>query len=941
VATYYVATTGSDVIGSGSIGSPWRTIAYGVGNAVAGDTLYIRGGTYTGSGATIDSQGHTVNSGVSYGNAVTISGYPGETAIIYPDYNVSAVRLTTAVSYIIIQDLTMDMAGSTYPASAEAVILSTCDHIRIQRCDIKNGPMFGIHSGFVTPFIELLNNKVHNFGYPGDVAGDGHGLYLTGSDGLYEGNDVYDNHGYGFHIYNNTGTHADPSRIICRSNRIHGNGTHAASEYGIVVSWGDDFLISNNLVYDNDAGGILVYTSATNAKVYNNTIYGNSDGVVMQYYGGAPLITNNIIYVNGTAILDNGGGTGTPVLTTNLTTNPSFTNAGAGDFTLLSVSAAINAGTTLASVPTDYVATARPHGASYDIGAYEFVDTGYAMTADAGSYAITGAAATLIVTPVPATVPAKTQARSGIERAGAARTGYYTPNAIIVVGASTLTTSVIMESLHISLELNNTPSTASFTLKPGTALPALFSTVVIAMGSTSAFDLYTFAGSIVNLRYRRTTASADPFIDVDCLDYRRWLNRQLITHAWVGEPISNIVTYIIGVYTSGFNANGVEVSTVILDRFQADHETAGQLFDRLVQLNGGGGWLVRYPVVYFFGKDGEGSATALVPVPPPTAPMLLTPSLKTLLSFTHSAEGRELRNRVTVEGRSARTLKGVPSTAGGVVYPIPIDYAQFFTSSRNGEARIGKATFTYFAKNGVSGVSNRPYAITTAAAAVGATSLTIDDSAALVAEAMTLGTAPYYYAVLTDYANPDNVFFVRLNSTASTVVDSIPATGYGSITSPIPTGTWLFMVDALWTVSALDETYDVGTEVAVLTTVDDVASQAAIAALETVGDGVYSEFIQQSHETNYLEDEALAAARLAVFAPVTGLQGIQWRTRDMNAKPGAMQAIAMTGLDAVSDTLMITRVGLSWPVKNAPPFRDCEASDLKLQDVIDVLSEGA
>src|SRR3954452_12668672 len=44
--TYYVATTGNDG-SAGSMAAPFRTITRGAGVAQSGDTVYVRGGTYT------------------------------------------------------------------------------------------------------------------------------------------------------------------------------------------------------------------------------------------------------------------------------------------------------------------------------------------------------------------------------------------------------------------------------------------------------------------------------------------------------------------------------------------------------------------------------------------------------------------------------------------------------------------------------------------------------------------------------------------------------------------------------------------------------------------------------------------------------------------------------------------------------------------------------
>lgn len=72
--TYYVATDG-DNADSGSITEPWGTVAYALGASSAlsaGDTLYLRGGTYR-------EQVTIQKSGIS-NNWITVASYPGETA---------------------------------------------------------------------------------------------------------------------------------------------------------------------------------------------------------------------------------------------------------------------------------------------------------------------------------------------------------------------------------------------------------------------------------------------------------------------------------------------------------------------------------------------------------------------------------------------------------------------------------------------------------------------------------------------------------------------------------------------------------------------------------------------------------------------------------------------------------------------------------------------
>jgi hypothetical protein len=80
-------------------------------------------------------------------------------------------------------------------------------------------------------------------------------------------------------------------------------------------------------------------------------------------------VINNIFWQNGETIAGSAGGT----VSNNLTTqNPLFVNEPLRDFRLSANSPAIDAGTTLPSVPTDFEGTLRPQGGAYDIGADEY-----------------------------------------------------------------------------------------------------------------------------------------------------------------------------------------------------------------------------------------------------------------------------------------------------------------------------------------------------------------------------------------------------------------------------------------------------------------------------------------------------------------------------------------------------------------------------------------
>lgn len=76
-AEYYIAPGGSNA-GSGAIDSPWGTFDFAIDNIDPGDTLFVRGGTYS-LNSRIQIRG---NEGGAANNPINIWSYPGETPIL-------------------------------------------------------------------------------------------------------------------------------------------------------------------------------------------------------------------------------------------------------------------------------------------------------------------------------------------------------------------------------------------------------------------------------------------------------------------------------------------------------------------------------------------------------------------------------------------------------------------------------------------------------------------------------------------------------------------------------------------------------------------------------------------------------------------------------------------------------------------------------------------
>jgi hypothetical protein len=160
---------------------------------------------------------------------------------------------------------------------------------------------------------------------------------------------------------------------------------------------GGNLKIRNSVIYNNTAinTGSAVYVATGKAYLVNDTITGNTsaDGAAInQQYGATVSGINDIVYGNikvdgtaGTPIFNDpltttftysdieGGFTGTG----NIDVTPGFVDPAAGNYQLATGSAAIDSGivsssSLLPTVATDLLGAARPQGAGYDMGAYEY-----------------------------------------------------------------------------------------------------------------------------------------------------------------------------------------------------------------------------------------------------------------------------------------------------------------------------------------------------------------------------------------------------------------------------------------------------------------------------------------------------------------------------------------------------------------------------------------
>ncbi|MFO0701148.1 MAG: right-handed parallel beta-helix repeat-containing protein, partial [Nitrospira sp.] len=302
-ATYYVAqATGNDA-NPGTLNQPFKTIAMGVQPLVAGDTLYIRSGTYT---EQVDL--HTKTG--APGNYITIAGYPGERPILqYADpgenyYGIIKVRGERG--YFIFENLVLDGVLSTNHTNW-ALRDGNHDFI-LRNLEIKNTKGNGLY--IQADNISVINCKIHDLiSVSGKTGERWYGIYVRfGNNILIEGNEFYNAPGGGLQLYP-----GPISKLVVRNNIIHHNNRLADAPIGGIILQGtstapiSDTEIYNNVVYNNgtptsgNAPGIQIGIHTNNTKVWNNTVHGNkSYGIHIGYDNTTTntIVQNNISYGN-------------------------------------------------------------------------------------------------------------------------------------------------------------------------------------------------------------------------------------------------------------------------------------------------------------------------------------------------------------------------------------------------------------------------------------------------------------------------------------------------------------------------------------------------------------------------------------------------------------------------------------------------------------------
>jgi parallel beta-helix repeat protein len=408
--TYYVATTGADGPGCGTLAAPCRTIQYAADLVAAGDTVLVNPGTYAG--------GITVETGGVEGEPITFQASGGPVIINGSAGNPwNDAFVINQVEYIVLDGLTIQNSGD------DGVFIADSDHVTVRNCTFANNTNRGIFTAF-SDYTTIENCESYG-------AVEEHGIYISNSSDypVIRGNRIHHNYANGIHLNGDPSMGGDGiiSEALVEGNVIYDNGTGGGS--GINMASVSDSTVRNNLLYNTHASGISIYQShgvgSQNNRVLNNTILMAADGRwainIPDASSGTPnshnQVFNNILYsyhpwrgvlfVAPTAqvgfqsdynvVMDRFSGTddgstiglaewqqdfGYDLHSIIATPDELFVDPAADDYHLGPGSPAIDHGIVLGDVTEDLEGNPRPMGLSHDAGAYEYQDVSFSMTVD-------------------------------------------------------------------------------------------------------------------------------------------------------------------------------------------------------------------------------------------------------------------------------------------------------------------------------------------------------------------------------------------------------------------------------------------------------------------------------------------------------------------------------------------------------------------------------
>lgn len=271
--TYYVAPTGSSDSNNGSIGAPFATIGKAVGVAAAGDTIYMRGGTYN-----LASRVQISKAGTST-NRLHLFAYPGETPIL--DFSAQSLsdsnrglQFENAANWWHVKGLTVQNAGDN---GVHVLGHNSIFEQLVTRRNRDSG--FQLHGSAANNLI-LNCDSYENYDPNDGEDADGFAAKFEslGVGNIFRGNRSWSNSDDGWDTWES------PNGVLIQNSWSFDNGFNIfgspnfqgdGTGYKLGKPGGPHILV-NNLAVDNASNGVDINENGSAVQVYNTTSFSNN-----------------------------------------------------------------------------------------------------------------------------------------------------------------------------------------------------------------------------------------------------------------------------------------------------------------------------------------------------------------------------------------------------------------------------------------------------------------------------------------------------------------------------------------------------------------------------------------------------------------------------------------------------------------------------------------
>jgi hypothetical protein len=305
---FYVAPTGNDSA-AGTEGAPFRTVERGQQEASAGDTVFIRGGTYSFSG-TSATVGVAFSKSGAQNNRINYFAYPGEIPIfdlfnLTPQQRVTGFDVTA--SWIHIKGLEVRGVQQEVVGDSWGVRVRGSNNI-LEQLNVHHGEAPGIFIASGGNNLVLNCDSHHNYDPLEDGGnGDGFGCHSTGGNNVIRGCRGYWNSDDGYDFINAPGTCIVENSWAFRNGYVPDTNTGAGNGAGfksggfgsppnIPSSGVPRHVIRFNVAFSNRSQGFYANHHPGGLDFLNNTAFSNGANYNMLVEGGTSthVLRNNV-----------------------------------------------------------------------------------------------------------------------------------------------------------------------------------------------------------------------------------------------------------------------------------------------------------------------------------------------------------------------------------------------------------------------------------------------------------------------------------------------------------------------------------------------------------------------------------------------------------------------------------------------------------------------